>query len=511
MNEETEAQRVAEFLSATFETIDQGVTIYDSELRLVAWNDQYQKLNLVPDKYCQYGASLIELYRDLADQGSFGPGDPDSLFEQHVAAMRDGPLIEEELLTTPQKRSLRIRRFRLPNKGVVATFTDVTEELEVQEQLRQSSKMDAIGRLTGGVAHDFNNVLAIIIGNIELALEDQSTGKSKKLLEAAIEASERGARMTHRLLAFARKQALSPEITHPNLILSELVPMLRTLLGEHIEVEFVCDAGIWSVEVDRNQLENVIVNIAINARDAMSDGGKLTIEAFNARVDAHYAKLADIKRGQYVCLACTDSGAGMTKEVLDKAFEPFFTTKEIGAGTGLGLAMAHGFVKQSNGHIKIYSELGEGTTLKIYLPRVNGSQVPDRSELEAIRDPNSAETLILVVEDDDQFRETVCAQLRSEGYRVLAAKDGPTALKHLEETENIDILLTDVVLPGGINGRKLAARVLERKPDISIIYMSGYSENAIIHHGRLDEGVTLIQKPFRKVDLIQEIIKSKHE
>lgn len=508
MNKNPDAERVAEFLRITLETIDQGITIYDAELRLVAWNERYRSLNLVPEKYCTYGASLIELYQELAASGGFGPGDPEVLFEQHVSAMRDGPLIEEELLTSQDGRILRIKRFRLPNGGVCATFSDVTDDLEIQAQLRQSSKMDAIGRLTGGVAHDFNNVLAVIMGNLELVLENDHRHKDTSLMQAAIEAARRGARLTHRLLAFARKQPLSPQITQPSVILNELVPMLRTLLGEHIEVELVCDAGIWSLEVDRNQLESVIVNIAINARDAMRDGGKLTIEASNARVDAHYAKIADIDRGQYVCIACADTGTGMTKEVLEQAFEPFFTTKEIGAGTGLGLSMAHGFIKQSNGHIKIYSEVGEGTIVKMYLPRVHGAERVERAELERVVDPHAADKLVLVVEDDDQFRETVKAQLRSAGYGVLVASDGNAAIKLMEGPDTIDVLLTDVVLPGGINGRDLAELAVKRRPNLSVIYMSGYSENAIIHHGRLDQGVTLIQKPFSKVDLIEEIVKS---
>ncbi len=501
--------RVAEFLRTTFETIDQGVAIYDQDLRLVAWNELCRKLFPMPEELYTYGASLADQYQFIARSGGFGPGDPDMLADRYVKAMRDGPMIDEELLTSGDNRDLRVRRFRLPNGGVCATIADITAEIEVQEQLRQSSKMDAIGRLTGGVAHDFNNVLAVVMGNLELlleALEADEPTENTQLIEAAIEASSRGARLTHRLLAFARKQPLSPTVMQASGILKELVPMLRTLLGEHIEIELVCDAGLWAIEADRNQLENVIVNIAVNARDAMRDGGKLTIEASNTRVDQHYATMADIERGQYVCISCADTGSGMNKEVVEKAFEPFFTTKAAGAGTGLGLSMAHGFIKQSNGHIKIYSEVGEGTVVKIYLPRAHAVDTLDRTSLDRVVDTNAGQKRILVVEDDEQFRDTVRRQLQSAGYRVLAVKDGLAALKKLEDLADIDVLLTDVVLPGGINGRETAERALKIRPNVKVIYMSGYSENAIIHHGRLDEGVVLIQKPFRKIDLIREVV-----
>jgi signal transduction histidine kinase/CheY-like chemotaxis protein len=502
-------ERVVEFLRTTFETIDQAITIYDADMRLVAWNDQYRSLGMMPEKHIRYGASLYEAYKDIAKLGVFGPGDPTELSKLHVNALRDGPLIEEEFLKSVDgKKTHRIKRFRLPDGGVCATFTDVTEELELQEHLRQSTKMDAIGRLTGGVAHDFNNVLAVIIGNLELFQEIHGETKNDDLLDGAISAANRGAKLTHRLLAFARKQPLSPLVTKPNLVLSELIPMLRTLLGEHIEVELVCDAGIWSIEIDRNELENVVVNIAANARDAMRTGGKLTIEASNTRVDEGYAKIAEIARGQYVCISCTDTGTGMKEEVLRKAFDPFFSTKEVGSGTGLGLSMAHGFVRQSNGHIKLYSELGEGTVVKMYLPRIHGKDIESPNDQILPVDPLASETSILVVEDDPQFRVTVRTQLLSANYRVLTAENGRAALKILESDATIDLLLTDVVLPGGLNGRDISEQAKVLRPNIRVLYMSGYSENSIIHHGRLDKGVTLIQKPFQKLDLIREIIEA---
>ncbi len=506
MTEDIEAARVAEFLKATFEAIDQAITIYDSDYRLVAWNERYEKLGLMPSRHVRYGASLLDAYYDLAHAGAFGDGDPNALAEQRVSSLRDGPLIEHEVMTGETGKSIRVRRFRLPNGGVCATLTDITEELETQEQLRQSSKMDAIGRLTGGVAHDMNNVLASVMGNLEL--EQETRDERSKYLTSAMESASRGAKLTHRLLAFARKQPLSPEITYPASLLKDLVSLLRTLLGEEIIIELICDAGLWQVEVDPHQLENVIVNIAINARDAMPGGGKLTIEAANTRIDEQYSRIAGIARGQYTCISATDTGAGIKKDVIEKAFEPFFTTKEVGEGTGLGLAMAHGFVRQSNGHIKLYSELGEGTTVKIYLPRAMGGEAATVAEIEYVSDPSASSKRILVVEDDTQFRETIRLMLSSCGYTVTAARDAAEAFEVFDRDNAFDLLLTDVVLPGGMNGRQLAETISRIQPEIRIIFMSGYSENAIIHHGRLDPGVVLIQKPFRKVDLIQEIVKA---
>lgn len=498
--------RIAEYLRVTFETIDQAVTIYDKDFRLVAWNQQYNALNLMPEKYIQYGASLYEAYVDLAKQGGFGPGDPKEIAEKHISAVRDGPLIEREILHTPDGKLIRIRRFRLPLGGVCATFLDVTEQTRLQEQLRQSSKMDAVGRLTGGIAHDFNNVLAVVMANLELARDTVDPVNATRHLQTAIDATDRGAELTHRLLAFARRQPLSPRICKPCEIMRELLPMLRTLLGEHIEVELVCDAGLWLFEVDRNQFENVVVNLAINARDAMPNGGKLTIETTNTRVDTHYGDLAEISPGQYVCIAFTDTGKGMDKTTVEKAFDPFFTTKKTGAGTGLGLSMAHGFIKQSDGHLKLYSEPDEGTMVKIYLPRAK-KKIPT-AEL-SIPEPELiapvSRKVILLVEDDEDLRKTIRALLLSSAYQVFDVKDGPSALELLERSGPIDLLLTDVVLPGGLNGADVARAAMKQRPKIKVLYMSGYSENAIIHHGRLKSGVRLLQKPFRKADLIREI------
>ena len=348
--------------------MDQGITIYDQDLRLVAWNNRYYEMDIESAENMHYGAYLFDLYVNLAKKGIFGSGDPNELAERHIEAIRNGPLIEYELLTPPSGKLIQIHRFRLPNGGICATFTDVTKEVRKEEQLRQSAKMDALGRLTGGVAHDFNNILAVVIGNLKLALNEIEDKELLRYINHSLDAANRGAKLTDRLLAFARKQPLSPEKTNLATLLSSLHAMLQQLMGEEIDIELNCDPEIWLCEVDRNQLENVIVNLVVNARDAMSEGGKLIIEVSNNIVGADAREL---ESGQYVRISVIDNGAGMEKEIVEKAFDPFFTTKETGRGTGLGLSMAHGFVKQSGGQIKISSVAGRGTAVNIYLPRLD--------------------------------------------------------------------------------------------------------------------------------------------
>lgn len=489
-------------LRGVFDSMDFGIAVFDTQTRLSTFNQTFEDLLEFAKIDLKVGLPLRDFYRSLAQSGAFGYGLVEDIVDAH---MRDtGTGTAEEILTASGGRLLQIRRYPLPNGDICATLRDVTVERDTQERLRQATKLDALGRLTGGVAHDFNNVLTVIVGNLELLKDSVTSEPEQRLIDTSMSAAESGARLTHRLLAFARKQPLSPEVVCPGVVLRDLVPMLRSLLGEQIQVELVCDAGVWPIEVDRNQLDNVIINIATNARDAMPNGGKLTIEALNARVDDHYAEVAEIDRGQYVCIACSDTGKGMAKSIVEKAFEPFFTTKDVAAGTGLGLAMAHGFVKQSEGHIKIYSEPDNGTVVKIYLPRSNAVVETTTRGLVSSSNAGSNNKTILVVEDDDQIRQTVQLQLESEGFGVITAPDADTALRQLEISE-VDLLLTDVVLPGSMNGKVLADTVALAQPALPIIFMSGYTENAIIHHGRLDHGVTLLQKPFRKADLLREI------
>ncbi len=389
----------------------------------------------------------------------------------------------------------------------VGTFSiDISNRKAVESQLRQSQKMEAVGQLTGGVAHDFNNILSVILGNLGL-IEDEigEIAAIKPLLDAAIAATDSGADLNRQLLAFSRQTPLAPISIDLNKQVSGMTSMLRRVLEESIEIELVRGAGLWACEADPGQIENAVLNLAINARDAMADGGKLTIETANARLDDEYAAAqAEVVPGQYVMVAITDTGAGMAPEVIDKAFDPFFTTKEIGKGTGMGLSMVFGFVKQSNGHIKIYSELGQGTTIKIYLPRTRREPGAVQSQ-PRLAVPLARGETVLVVEDDANLRTLVMKLVRDLGYRVLEARDGDTAIERMQANNSINLLLTDVVLPGGKGGAEVAREARQIHPGIKVLFMSGYTENAIIHHGRLDDGVHLLEKPFRKAELARKL------
>jgi signal transduction histidine kinase/ActR/RegA family two-component response regulator len=404
--------------------------------------------------------------------------------------------------------------------GFAKVTRDVTERHLAQEMLEQArerllqwQKMEAIGQLSGGVAHDFNNLLTIVIGNLETAqrqlgaLSGGVASRLKHALDNAMRGAQRAATLTQRLLAFSRQQPLDPKPLDVNKFIAAEVEFLQRSLGETIEVEAVGSAGLWPVEVDAHQLEAALLNLAVNARDAMPNGGKLTIETSNAFLDQDYCSAnPEVTPGQYVMMAVSDNGTGMTKNVADRAFEPFFSTKGAGQGTGLGLSQVYGFIKQSKGHIKIYSEAGEGTTVKIYLPRL--LQDIDRSdEEEQAAEPveGAGHETILVVEDDRDVRAYLVELLRDLNYRVLSAHDAVAALGMIETSDiRIDLLLTDVVLPG-MNGRQLAEQAKNRRPDLKVLFTTGYSRNAIVHQGRLDPGVAMIQKPITQDALAARI------
>jgi PAS domain S-box-containing protein len=385
---------------------------------------------------------------------------------------------------------------------------DMTEQQATELQLRQAQKMEAIGQLTGGIAHDFNNLLTVVLGNAELLAESlKHDPDSKELAGMIARAAERGSELTRSLLAFARKQALEPKATDVNRLVSGMKGLLRRTLGEQVEIEFKSPGGIWPTMVDPAQLEAAVLNLAVNARDAMANGGRLTIETANVVLDDDYARQnAGASAGAFVALSVADTGTGMTPEVLARAFEPFFTTKEVGKGSGLGLSMIYGFARQSNGHIKIYSEVGHGTTVKIYLPRASQPDLALVDDASATAPEGGTET-ILMVEDDDMVRAFVEQQLASLGYRVIAARNGPEALETLRQQESVELLFTDVVMPGGLNGPQLAAEARRLKPNIRVLYTSGYTENAIVHQGRLDAGVELLSKPYRRTELAAKLRK----
>jgi signal transduction histidine kinase/ActR/RegA family two-component response regulator len=367
--------------------------------------------------------------------------------------------------------------------------------------LRQAQRLDAIGHLTGGIAHDFNNLLTVIIGNLEAAqrqtaaISDAAKDRLGVTIGRAMQGAQRAATLTRRLLAFSRQQPLNPKSLDLNKLLLGLPDLLRGGLTESLAIEVVGAAGLWPVEADATELETAILNLAVNARDAMPDGGKLTIEANNTYLDEDYCqKYPDVRPGQYVQISVSDTGSGMSAEVRNRAFEPFFTTKDAGQGTGLGLSQVYGFVKQSGGHVNIYSELGEGTSVKIYLPR-RSSNVFDDEVLAPQSIVNSSNECVLLVEDDEDVRDYLTQTLRESGFKVIAAANGEEALAAMDAHEDkIDLLLTDVMMPG-MNGRKVAEAGTVKRPGMKVLFMTGYSRNAIVHHGRLDAGVELIQKP----------------
>ena len=387
---------------------------------------------------------------------------------------------------------------------VISSGRDVTALRDAESRLHQAQKMDAVGQLTGGVAHDFNNLLTVIIGALDLDPE-RIPVEMRPALEQALRAAERGAALTHRLLAFSRQQMLVTRRVDFNRLIGDMDELLRRTLGEHVEIELKLAGDLWPALADSGQVENSLLNLAINARDAMPDGGKLTIETSNMHLDEDYASSnAEVTPGDYVMMTVTDTGTGMPPDVLAHVFEPFFTTKEIGKGTGLGLSMIYGFAKQSGGHAKIYSEVGHGTTVRLYLPRLVNESL--RSDSTAATPPHKGggET-ILVVEDNPDVRRLVLRQLRDLGYEVIEAANGPQALKILDDGAAIDLLFTDVVMPGGMTGRQLAEAAKTRRPNLKTLFTSGYTEDSILRLGRLDPGVRLLSKPYRKHELATRI------
>ncbi len=377
----------------------------------------------------------------------------------------------------------------------------------MHERLSQSERINAIGELTGGVAHDFNNLLTVIMGNTELLVEQlEGQPQLKSLADITVTAAKRGSELTNRLLAFARKQVLEPRAVDASRLISDMEPLLRRTLPTEIDIEVIRAGGLWLADVDPGQLEVALLNLAINARDAMHGGGRLTLETANTSLNDTYAAAhPEVDAGHYVMVSVSDTGCGMSPEVMARAFEPFFTTKGAGKGSGLGLSMVHGFAKQSGGHIKIYSEPGEGTTVKIYLPRAQDNAQPFVEETDDLKTLRGNEH-VLVVEDDTLVREHVVKQLRSLGYRVSAAESAEPALGIIRQRDDIDLLFTDVIMPG-MNGRHLSEAATRLRPALKVLYTSGYTENAIVHHGRLDRGVDLLSKPYRRQELAQKVRK----
>ncbi len=415
-----------------------------------------------------------------------------------------GTVIEVRDITEELKARHAEREFNNALKARVEEA--MAERARLEAQLVQSQKMEAVGQLTGGVAHDFNNLLQVVGSNLQLLLKDlPESDPKRRFADNAMTGVSRGAKLTAQLLAFSRQQPLEPKPKNVGRLLRGMDDMLRRTLGEAIEIETVIAGGLWNCLVDPVQLENAILNLAINARDAMNHRGKLTIEAGNASLDDEYASAhAGVTPGQYVVLALTDTGSGIPQEIIEKVFDPFFTTKATGQGTGLGLSMVYGFIKQSGGHVKIYSEEGHGTTVRIYLPKTREQEAAQPAQAGTETPMGRGET-VLIVEDDQAVRETAVDLLRDLGYSVLTADSADSALAIVNSGVKIDLLFTDVVMPGSLRSTDLARKARERVPDIGVLFTSGYTQNAIVHAGRLDDGVDLLSKPYTRERLAQKI------
>jgi PAS domain S-box-containing protein len=500
----TERVRREALLRQQSELLDKAkdaISVRDLDGRIGYWNRAAESI---------YGWSREEATGRPVEDLLFA-GDPDRFRGAWSALIRDGGWSGRLPAASRRGRPLTIEAsWTLVTDAAgkpaacLAIETDITERLLLESRLAQSQKLQAIGELTGGVAHDFNNLLAVVSGNLELVEEALATRPDlQRMLRTAIRATERGTTLTGSLLAFSRRQALEPRAVDANEMIREMAELVRRTVPQNIEVAIRPDCG-WQCEADPGQLQNALLNLVVNARDAMPRGGRLTIETRDVLVGADDPADPELAPGAYVALAVSDTGSGIAPDVLGHVFEPFFTTKEIGKGTGLGLSMVYGFAKQSLGHVRIYTELGQGTTVRIYLPRSGGAGgLPAADEMLPTAGPGG-ET-ILVVEDDVDLRSLTSGLLRSLGYAVLAVDRAQEALRVLGEMPQIALLLTDIVLPGGIDGRELADAARRRRPDLGIVFMSGTPENALQHQGRLAPGLDLIEKPFRRRDLAAKI------
>ena len=491
---EAQRQQLADRLESTLANMSDAFLLVDREWRVVYVNRSAEQLVEQRREHL--------LGRVLWDEF---PALDDTIAGEHYRhAMETGESVHFELYYEPLENWFEVNAYP-SEEGLAIYFTTTTEQRKLREQLQQVQRLESVGQLTGGIAHDFNNLLTVILGNAELLAESLADSEELAPIAGHIEAAAtRGAELTRRLLAFARRQPLEPEPVDVNTAIRELEPLLRRALGEHVEIEVTRGAGLWPAMIDAGQFESALMNLAINARDAMPDGGRLTIETANVRIDDDYQGMhPDAKTGQYVLVAVSDTGTGIGEEDLGKVFEPFFTTKEKGRGTGLGLSMVYGFIKQSEGHVGIYSEVGEGTTVKLYLPRAHaGASTQKMSESLSNRGRGEA---VLVVEDDPAVRAFAVAALEKLGYRVQTASSGAEALAVLEGGASFDLLFTDVVMPGGMSGRELAGAATELRPGLKVLYTSGYTENSVVHHGRLDPDVQLLSKPYRRDELARRV------
>ena len=501
-NEMTERKEVSTRLETLIEQANIGVLVHrdfkpilaNSEVARIFGYQSKDEIQNMPD--CSVLVADGELARIAAYNTGRLRGDDVPGFYSLKGKRADGTIIDIENRAFAMQWGGRL--------AVCSLMTDVTEQRNTEAQLRQAQRLEAVGQMTGGIAHDFNNLLTVIIGNTEL-MEETEDKSLRDLAKMAREAADRAAELTSRLLAFSRKQPLDPKAIDINALISNMDGLIRRAIGGQLEIKTVLGDDLWHVYVDPSQLENALLNLAINARDAMPNGGHLTIETGNIRIDnAAVADQAGFAPGDYLLVTVSDTGTGMDKDTLAHAFEPFFTTKDVGKGSGLGLSMIYGFVKQSRGHVRIDSEPGQGTTVRIYLPRAADDVALARQEPRDGSLPRGSEK-ILLVEDDAMVRDMVVMQLGHLGYRVVSTANGSEALAALKREDGFDLLFTDVVMPGGLNGRQLADEAWKLIPGLHVIFTSGYAESAVVQHGRPDQRVHLLKKPFRRRDLAMKV------
>ncbi len=498
---EQEAASARRRLADAIDTLPWAILVLDADNRIVVSSRRYGELFPLLADVAVPGAPFADVLRRIVTSGLV---DDEKWAEKRSAMHRQGQ--HETELHFTDGRWFRLIVRLTSDGGRVCALEDVTEAKRTQEVLVQAHKMEAVGQLTGGVAHDFNNLLTVILGNAGMLLEDVPADSSLNGAAQMIEdAALRGAELTQRLLAFSRQQPLEPGGVDLNRLVEGLQKMLKRTIGEDIDIRLALVDDLPLALADSGQLENAILNLAINARDAMPDGGCLTIETAGVFLDGDYARHeSDVKPGPYVMVAVSDTGAGMSPEILSRVFEPFFTTKEVGKGSGLGLSMVYGFAKQSGGHVKIYSETGVGTTVKLYLPESQAVKKTQQAKASPEVVGGDGES-ILVVEDDADVRSYATSILRGLGYTVHEAEDGPSAVAKLAELKGLDLLFTDVILPRGMDGGQLAAQVWRSRPNLPVLYASGYTGSAILHQGRLKAGARLLNKPYRKADLASAV------
>jgi signal transduction histidine kinase/CheY-like chemotaxis protein/CHASE3 domain sensor protein len=477
-------------LQTTLDTIRDGIAMFASHGELCVSNDNFFRLAGFPAELARGSATLSDF---------------EALERNREARILEAAPGRDYRTIALEGRQLEVYHAPVPTGGFIVVCTDVTARLTAEQTARQAQKMEAIGHLTGGIAHDFNNLLQIVGANLERAAADlKGDPATLDRVQNSLEAARRGARLTSQLLAFARRQALDPRSTNVGRVIQDMTDLLRRTIGERVDIESIVAGGLWNTFIDSGQLEGALLNLAINARDAMPDGGKLTVEVANAYLDdAYAAQHSEVVSGQYVMVGVSDTGDGMNPGVIARAFEPFFTTKPEGRGTGLGLSQVYGFVKQSGGHIKIYSEMGQGTTVKLYLPR---TRKPEEGTGPVSTGPiEGGNERILVVEDDAAVRAAAVESLTELGYQVLKAENGEQALAILGSGVVVDILFTDVIMPGPVGARELSRRAQELQPKILVLYTSGYTQNAIVHNGKLDADALLLSKPYRREDLARKL------